>query len=67
MGGKKKYIKMFGSFTEPFITMSNLVALGQAVNYQTVGPSDRRPNLTSLTPSSTHKNLTLPNGLPWQL
>jgi len=24
MGGKKKYIKMFGSFTEPFISLQNL-------------------------------------------
>ena len=40
MGGKKKYIEMFGSFTEPFsckhqafITVQQIIASGQHLNY----------------------------------
>jgi len=29
MGGKKKYIEMFGSFTEPFNSLSVLTAIFQ--------------------------------------
>ena len=41
MGGKKKYIVMFGSFTEPFIYVFVLcLSLGKNVDFVSFLPSD---------------------------